>query len=155
MSQVTLSFTIQGDNEGFATLECPFCGSEFKVMAGEFQSNDNPVCDLFCPYCGLITDKNQFYTRETMEHVKALATNYMIDELNKSFGKMVRRVNNGGKNIIKMTFKPLKKVNVKELKDKDTTEEIFVCLCCEKHVKVLYFAGVSKVYCTYCGVDMQ
>jgi hypothetical protein len=38
MSQVTLPFTIQGNSEGFVTLECPFCESEFKVNENDFQS---------------------------------------------------------------------------------------------------------------------
>lgn len=154
MSDVTISFEIQGDSEGYVTLECPFCGSEFKVQAGEFQSDNNPIVELFCPYCGLTSDKDNFYTRETIEKVKALAMNYMIEQLNKSFSKMARSINSSGKSIIKMTHKPLKKVNVKELKERDTAEEIFTCTCCEKHMKVLYCAGVSKVFCPYCGVDI-
>lgn len=154
MSDVTFSFTIQGDSEGYVTLECPFCGSEFKVQAGEFQSDDNPVIELFCPYCGLTSGGSNFYSKETMEKAQSLVMNYAIEQLNKSFGDISRSINSGGKSIIKMTFKPLKKVNVKELKERDTTEEIFACTCCENHVKVLYCAGASKVFCPYCGVDI-
>ena len=46
------------------------------------------------------------------------------------------------------------KWHLKELKDKDTTEEIFSCPMCENHIRVLYCAGVSKVFCAYCGVDI-
>jgi len=154
MSDVTFTFTIQGDSEGYVTLECPFCGSEFKVQAGEFQSDDNPVIDLFCPYCGLTSGKNNFYSSETIEKAKSLAMNYAIEQLNRSFNKMASSINSGNKSIIKMDFKPLKKVNVKELKERDTTEEIFACACCQNHVKVLYCSGISKVFCPYCGVDM-
>ncbi|MDY7989878.1 hypothetical protein UY286_04830 [Paenibacillus polymyxa] len=153
MSQVTFSFTIQGDSEGFVTLECPFCESEFKVSADEFQSEEIPVQDLFCPYCGLTTDKDEFYSKETVEHINALATNYMYEEINKTFGE-IAKVFNRNKSIVKMDFKPLKKVNVQELKDKDTVEEIFVCTSCDKREKVLFLAGASKVYCAYCGVDL-
>ncbi|QQZ58909.1 hypothetical protein JI735_19450 [Paenibacillus sonchi] len=153
MSQVNLSFSIQGDSEGFVTLECPFCNSEFKVNAGEFQNDNKPVFDLFCPYCGLTSEKNNFYTRETIEKIQALVTNYAIEQLNEAFGKMACRINSRN-SVIKMDFKPLKAANIKELKDRDTTEEIFSCGCCENHVKVHYCAGVSKVYCPYCGVDI-
>lgn len=154
MSEMTFSFTIQGDSEGYVTLECPFCRSEFKIKAGEFQNDDKPVIDLFCPYCGLTSGKNNFYTRETLEKAQALATNYAIELINKTFGKMARNINGKNKGVIKMDFRPLKLVNVKELKDRDTTEEIFTCSCCENNVKVLYCSGVSKVYCPYCGVDL-
>lgn len=41
---------------------------------------------------------------------------------------MQKSLNCGG--LIKMTYKPLKKVNVKELKTSDTSEEEFECNCC-------------------------
>lgn len=154
MSDGTFSFTIQGDSEGYSALECPFCGSEFKVQAGEFQDEDHPVLELFCPYCGLTKSRNNFYSKETLEKAKALAMNYAIELLNNTFGKTSRDINRNGKNVVKMTFKPMKKVNIKELKEKDTTEEIFTCSCCNNHVKVLYCAGTSKVFCPYCGVDI-
>ena len=150
---VELSFTIQGDSEGYVTFECPFCGSEFKLQAGEYQSDEEPFEELFCPYCGLTRDKNSFLSTEVVEKMQELAYNYAVEELNKAFGKMSRSVNRS-KGLIKMTFKPLKKVETKELKDKDTVETEFSCTCCERHMKVLYCAGASKVFCPYCGVDI-
>lgn len=153
MSDTTISFTIQGDNEGYVTFECPYCGSEFKLQAGEFQDDENPFNELYCPYCGLSKAPNEFYSSEVMEKAEALATNYMIEQLNKTFGSMQRSLNNS-KSFIKMTYKPLQKLNVKELKDKDTTETEFECTCCQRHVKALYCAGSSKIFCPYCGVDL-
>lgn len=155
MSEDVLSFTIQGDSEGYVTFECPFCDSEFKLQAGEFQNDEVDVMELFCPYCGLTTEKSKFFTDEVMEKAKAIATNFYIEKLNKSFGKMEKSINSGRKGPVSITmqFKPLKKVNVKELKEKETNEEIFECSVCNNHVKVLYCAGASKVFCPYCGVD--
>lgn len=154
MSTVSFSFTIQGDSEGYVTFECPFCRSEFKLQAGEYQDEDIPVEDLFCPYCGLTRNKNNFLSREVIEQAQALAQNYMIEQLNKSFKKMSRSINSNGHGIVKMKYKPLKKVATKELKDKDTVETEFGCNCCERKVKVLYCAGASKIFCPYCGVDL-
>ncbi len=148
-----ISFTIQGDSEGYVTFECPFCGSEFKLQAGEYQSDDEPFEDLFCPYCGLTKEKNAFLSSEVIEKAQALAYNYAMEELNKAFGKMTKSINRS-KGLIKMTYKPLKKVATKELKDKDTAETEFECSCCNRHMKVLYCAGASKVFCPYCGVDI-
>ena len=147
------SFTIQGDSEGYVTFECPFCGSEFKLQAGEYQSDDEPFEDLFCPYCGLTKEKNAFLSSEVIEKARALAYNYAMEELNKAFGKMAKSINRS-KGLIKMTYKPLKKVATKELKDKDTAETEFECSCCNRRMKVLYCAGASKVFCPYCGVDV-
>ena len=148
-----ISFTIQGDSEGYVTFECPFCGSEFKLQAGEYQSDDEPFEDLFCPYCGLTKEKNAFLSSDVIEKARALAYNYAMEELNKAFGKMAKSINRS-KGMIKMTYKPLKKVATKELKDKDTAETEFECSCCNRRMKVLYCAGASKVFCPYCGVDL-
>lgn len=150
MSDASFEFKIEGDSEGFVTFECPFCESEFKLQADEFENEDNVFTELYCPYCGLVNEINTFYTKETIEHAKSIAYNYMIDEINRTFGDMKRHSNE----YIKIDFKPLSKVNIKELKDKDTTEVIFECPVCQNHEKVLYCAGASKVYCSYCGVDL-
>lgn len=148
-----ITFTIQGDSEGFVTFECPFCGSEFKLQAGEFQCEEEPVEELFCPYCGLTKNQQEFLSTEVKEQMEALAYNYMAEMINKTFSKISRSINRS-KGVIKMTYKPLKKVSIKELKDKDTAETEFKCTCCEHSVKVLYCAGASKVFCPYCGVDI-
>lgn len=148
-----ISFTIQGDSEGYVTFECPFCGSEFKLQADEFQSDDEPLEELFCPYCGLTREKNDFLSSDVIEKAQALVYNYAIEELNKTFGNMAKSINRSN-GLIKMTYKPLKKVTTNDLKDKDTVETEFECGCCSHHMKVLYCAGASKVFCPYCGVDL-
>lgn len=149
----TISFMIQGDNEGYITFECPFCDSEFKLQAGEYQNSEEPVEELFCPYCGLSKSKDDFLSSEVIEQVQALMYNYAIEELNKAFGKLKSSINKS-KGLIKMKYKSLKKIAIKELKEKDTVETEFKCTCCERCVKVLYCSGVSKVFCSYCGVDI-
>ena len=153
MSEISIGFTIQGDNEGYVTFECPYCVSEFKLHAGEFQSDDAPLVELYCPYCGLPKSKSSFYSKEVVEKMEALAMNYITEQLNKSFSKMQRSVNKN-KNVIKMTYRPLKQVAVKELVEKDTMETEFQCKLCDRHLKVLYSAGAAKIFCPYCGVDL-
>ena len=53
-----------------------------------------------------------------------------------------------------MEYKPLEKVNIKDLKENETVEEVFECPTCGNHEKVLYCSGVSKIFCAYCGVDI-
>ena len=153
MNEMIFSFTIQGDSEGYVSFECPFCCSEFKLQAREYQDNENPLEDLYCPYCGLTREKSSFLSSDVRQQVRTLAENYMIEEINKAFGKMKRSVNSS-KGLLKMTFKPLKKVTIKELKNNDTVETEFMCSCCERRLKVLYCAGVAKIFCPYCGVDI-
>ena len=148
-----MTVIIQGDSEGYVTFECPFCGSEFKLQAGEYQDEEFPFEELFCPYCGLTRNKNDFLSREVIEQAQAMAYNYAIEELNKALGKMAKSINRSN-DIIKMKYRPLKKVTTKELRDKDTSEVEFSCICCNRHVKALYCAGSSKIFGPYCGVDI-
>lgn len=96
-----MAVIIQGDSEGYVTFECPFCGSEFKLQAGEYQDEEFPFEELFCPYCGLTRNKNDFLSREVIEQAQAMAYNYAIEELNKSLGKMAKSINRSN-GIIKM-----------------------------------------------------
>ena len=42
MSTENFTISIQGDSEGYVTFECPYCNSEFKLQAGEYQNDDEP-----------------------------------------------------------------------------------------------------------------
>lgn len=141
---------IEGDSEGFVSFECPYCKSEFKLNAEEYKDDEKER--IFCPYCGLEKEKNEFYTSDVIEQATNIAKNYMYEEINKAFGKMSKNFNKN--NIIKMEFKPLKKVNVDNIRTEDTVEEQFKCNKCNKHIKVLYCVGKSKVFCSYCGDDI-
>lgn len=149
MSIVKFEIKIEGDSEGYVTFECPYCESEFKLNAIEFQDEDNEYIELNCPYCGLSKEVNEFYSKEVIEQMNLIAQNYMYEQLNNMFGKMKKDMNKN--KFIKMKYKPLKKVGLKELQEKDTVETIFKCSTCYNHEKVLYCAGVSKVFCAYCG----
>ncbi len=152
MSNQNFSIEIQGDSDGYIFLECPHCESEFKLNCNEFQSHDNEFNELFCPYCGLSANRDNFYTKEVIEQAKQIALNYMYEQLNKSFGNMKKSLNKN--KYIKMKFKPINKINIEGIKTDDTVEEVFECKHCNNHVKVLYCSGISKVYCSYCGNDI-
>ena len=103
MGNITLSFTVQGDSEGYVTFECPYCGSEFKLQAGEVQSDEEPVLNCSAPTADLQKRNPHSGQKMFVTKARALAENYMIEELNKAFGKMARSINRQ-KSIIKMTI---------------------------------------------------
>lgn len=148
MQDVELKFNIQSDDDGYVSYECPFCGSTFSLNAAEVQSDDLVYTEWYCPYCGLNDKCNNFYTEEVIEQAKAIAMNYMIEEMNKVF----KKINNN--KYVKVTYKPLKNKAIKELKTMEGTEEIFECKSCSNHVKVDYYMGRTKVYCAFCGIDI-
>lgn len=151
MNDINFEIKIEGDSEGYITFECPFCESEFKLQAGEIQDEENVYTELYCPYCGLVDKVNSFFTKEVVEKIQTIAQNYLIEELNKYFNKTKKSLNS---KYVKLEYKELKKVNIKELKVNDSVEEVFDCPMCNNHVRVLYCSGVSKVFCSYCGVDL-
>lgn len=152
MSEIIFKIKIEPDSDGYVSFECPFCEADFRLKGNEFQ-NDNPLyTKMYCPYCGLSDEPSKYYTKEVAEQIQAIAMNYMNEELNKAFGKMTKTINKTG--FLKMSYKPMKNLNIKELKTKDSVEEIFECKKCNNHVKVLSCVGKSKVFCSYCGNDI-
>lgn len=152
MTEISFEIKVEGDSDGYISFECPYCESDFKLKIGEFQADDSKYSEMYCPYCGLNGEQSKFYSNDVIEQMQTIAINYMYEEINKAFDKMKKKFNKS--NFVKMSHKPLKKLNVKNLKTKDSVEEIFECKNCGNHVKVLYCAGVSKVFCSYCGEDI-
>lgn len=152
MSVKNITIKIEGDIEGYVPFECPYCNLEFKLNASEFQNEEYPLIELFCPYCGLVDEPNSFYTKDIIEHMHALAQNYMHEELNKILGKFAKSTSKN--KFVKVKFKPLKPVYIKELRAYESNEDCFECKMCKNHVKVIYCAGSSKIYCPFCGVDI-
>lgn len=146
MSEMSFKINMECDSDGYVTFECPFCGSTFGLRADEVKTEDGIVDELFCPYCGLTKDSNAFWTKEVLQQD-------MVEQLNKLFGDMARDTNRQH-GIVKMSYTPLKKVGISELRNNDGAEVPFECECCNRHVKVLYDAGESMIYCPYCGVNV-
>lgn len=147
-----ISFIIEGDSEGKILLECPFCSSEFKLRAGEIQNEQKTISEISCPYCGLSNYFNEFLTLDIRNQVETILKNYTIDKINASFSKSFKRLDRNKH--IKAKYKPIKKVNIPNVVITVTPEEEFTCRICEKHVSVIYNAGVSNIFCSFCGVDI-
>jgi len=147
-----LQFSIPCDSEGYLAFGCPFCETEFKLLGSDFQGAGCAFDDLFCPYCGLTDKRDAFYTKEQAIHVSDLCQNYVIEQLNSVFGKVTKDMNKS--KYVKVSHTPHKLVEVRELREQDTSEVVLRCNLCEGHGKVFYSVGASKVFCAYCGVDM-
>ena len=154
MRNLNIKLSIPCDSDGYVAFECPFCETEFKLLGSDFQKAEYTYDDLFCPYCGLTSKRDRFFTKDQVEHVEGLCENYIIEQVNNMFGKTAKSVNKS--KYQKAKFTPNKPVEVNELREHDTAEEIeiFRCKHCEGHEKVFYSAGKSKVFCAYCGVDI-
>lgn len=148
--EMSMEISFYGDEDGYINMECPYCESEFKMSIVNLQ-NDNVNTDvLFCPYCGLKDERDHFYSKEQVEAMQSHLKNMAVDVINKSFGDMAKKINRK-KSILKMTHKPIKKVNVQEYKEISGSEVIKKCSECGFEYKVLNNMGETVTYCVSCG----
>ena len=102
---------ILGDDEGYIILVCPYCKSEFKVSAYDFQEK-GIYNELFCPYCGLTNEIKTFYTREIKSNATKVGKenfNIQNDEKKSSLnGEKYSKMENDYKLCNKTIKKPLK-----------------------------------------------
>lgn len=167
---------IAGDKEGFIILECPYCGSEFKLSSEDLRQEENIYPEIFCPYCGLLKNIKYFFTTEIKSkasRVKILKDINSNSQNNQNTDKNLTEIKlyptkdldlnldnimkNSSKdnNLYKMDLenRELKKVNIERLKGKELKESLFKCKICDCHEKILT-DGKTILFCSYCGVDL-
>ena len=135
MSETIINISVPTDNDGFITLQCPFCGDKFKLRAEEIEADE--LTHIFCPYCGLQDESSHFWTDEVMEQAKIAAVKSII--------------NDGGK-FLKGSRKPLKMEDDKILFETEDLEVAEVT-CCQSMIKVRPLAKSVGIYCPFCGFN--
>ena len=147
-----IEFNIPCDSEGYVAFECPFCEVEFKLLGTDFQKDEQQLENLFCPYCGLSDSRSNFFTKDQVAHMQILCQNYAIQQINNAFGKMAKSMKSNKH--VKVNFTADKLLDVDELKTHETVETVYQCKLCEGNEKILHSADVSKIFCSFCGVDI-
>jgi hypothetical protein len=144
MSDIKVQIEVPVDEDGFLELQCPFCNESFKLDVDEVQSED--VVGIFCPYCGLTSDVQEFYTSEVLENLQIKANNIAIEMLNDG----LRKIEKESKGLLKVKEKHTLE-SEKTLYVKSNDFEPVTFNCCGKSTKVSYGKGTTVVYCPYCG----
>ena len=90
MSEISFDITMEGDREGYVTFECPFCGSSFGLRADEVKNDEGTLDKIYCPYCGLNSDSDEFLPQEVIEQAEKIVHNYAVEQFNQAFGKMAK-----------------------------------------------------------------
>jgi len=145
--EVSLNFSIPTDNEGYVTLECPFCNDKFKLEVTEVKQDD--VINLYCPYCGLLNEVNKFLPKEVIEQATIIASNYLKQLLNGYLDNVEKTFKNS--NIISVKTQKFNLENEKELFEISDNFESIEFNCCNGKAKVNVIEKLG-VYCPYCGV---
>ena len=87
----THSFSVPLDDDGFLRRECPECEREFKWRYSEEDSEPTPADGYFCPYCGLQSDANAFWTKSQLERAQSVAAEEVMDPMMEEFMSKMNR----------------------------------------------------------------
>lgn len=101
MGNTLMEISVPLDKENFIELECDFCKNRFMLHQDVYESDDN--INFFCPICGLPNKINTFFVPEVLEKAQQMAMNYMLDELERTVGKCIKKINKSG--FVKMSMK--------------------------------------------------
>lgn len=148
MSDVVFQISVPSDNDGFITLQCPFCSDRFKLTVEDFERED--LIDIFCPYCGLRHEPSCFLTDEVIEQAQVVATNHAKSLINQ-FSKDLEKKFKGKQHISFKAGKSLEMENDKILFEREELE-VTNLDCCQFTVKTRPLSKETGIYCPCCGV---
>jgi uncharacterized Zn-finger protein len=148
MADVSFQITVPSDNDGFITLQCPFCDDRFKLTVEDFQRED--ILEIFCPYCGLRHQHSHFLRDEVIEQAQIIASNHAKSLLNQ-WVKDLEKSTKRNKFVKFKAGKPLKIEAEKILFEREELETTTLA-CCQVTVKTRPLNKVIGVYCPCCGV---
>ncbi|MEI3610175.1 hypothetical protein [Pseudogracilibacillus sp. SO10305] len=147
ISNVTFKIDIPLDEDGFFSMQCPYCNNRFKINGQYFKTLDKD--EVFCPICGLANKVSTFYTKETIDLSMSIAKNYAEEIIYNAFkGFNSKRRTKG---IIKT--KGFKKPSpiVESLYENDDTLIMAHKECCNVKLKVTVLDKWLTPYCIKCG----
>lgn len=142
-----IEIKIPTDEDGYFSLECPYCNGKFKVSADDIDLEE--AYELFCPYCGLIDEINNFLSNDVIEHAQTIALNYMIQQINKEMKDISRKFKGSG---YTFQYKKLKEELPKQLSEEENLEPVNLA-CCNKTIKIQVGLTKGNIYCPFCGVN--
>lgn len=149
MPEHVFEITIPLDEDGFIELECDYCKTRFMLHKDVYESEDNLF--FFCPICGIPNKTNTFFTTEVLEKAQQMATNYMLDALDKMLTKSMKQINRSG--FIKMSVKKTERAQERELYA--PLDAYVKCrkVCCGIDIKVKNIDKETGTYCPICGCE--
>lgn len=148
MSNIVFKINIPSDNDGFVTLQCPFCNDRFKLTITDFEREN--IIEIFCPYCGLRHEHGHFLRDEVIEQAHIIAENYAKSLINE-WAKDLERSFRDKKHIKFKAGRPLTMKNEQILFEQEELEINFL-QCCEITVKSRPLNQIIGIYCPCCGV---
>lgn len=143
---LTLEISIPSDDDGYILLQCQYCGTFFKIPAGDMEND--ALLDLYCPGCGLISES--YLTEDVIELAQAMAQNYAMDIIYDAFKDLERKTKRG---VVKFKAgKPPKHEDENPIRSGIEALDITRFNCCKKNAKIKPLLKMTGCYCPFCGV---
>ncbi len=148
---------IMSDEEGYVDKECPReeCLKKFKIYAEDFSIIKEEE-NMYCPFCGGTSNRENWYTTEQINQAKAQAQEYAMYRFNKAMSEGIRKANrrlNHSKGFIKfkLDFKSSTGNNfinlpARALEEMQQKIECPECGCKYEVIGISYF-------CPKCGIN--
>ena len=133
------------DEDGFIEYECPNCQKIFRLSKNLF-TNSEDYHELYCPYCGLNSEIDDFYTTEFVEYAHALAERAALEELNRGLKSLERKTRNS---MVKINTKQTKMSELEMLSLHHGLDNLIKCNKCNGEYKIEGEGIIS--YCPFCG----
>ena len=144
MASIEINVKLPVDDDGFIEYECPFCKQVFKLEKNLFK-NEYKNEELFCPYCGLKSNVNRFYTTEFIEYLDSVKTSKVNELINKEMSNIAKK--SKGLLTIKSKNKNIEPLMLKLHYDINNNH---ICKICNEKFKTNNSSKI--IYCPYCGV---
>lgn len=136
------SVSIQTDDDGFLSQECPDCQRRFKVNFRE--GSDQPIS--FCPYCGH-NDTGCWWTPEQAEYLSAKAAEEVVGPELEKMARDFNRSSSGG--LISMNMKVGHSPIPPAPEEPSDDWPVVTFECCGERIK--HDGQDSELRCVICG----
>ena len=134
------------DREGFLARACPYCAGAFKVQVEDFESATWP--QPTCPCCGLSASHSAFTPRDVRAAAAAVVANFMVRQINDTFGAVAQSAPRGG--LVQFSFTPLRERRIPTLRAVTDLAVVYVT-CCDRTIKLPFALAASLFYCPFCA----
>ena len=146
MSELVREISTPSDNDGYALLQCHFCGEYFKITPADYK--DDSVLNIHCPSCGLSSEN--YTTEDVLELAKAMGRNMARDMVYNEMKKLGKQFSKGAISF-KVGRKPMSESENPIMVGIDNLM-ITEFSCCKRTAKIEPILKISGCCCPFCGV---
>lgn len=141
---IEFEISIPSDVDGYVLLQCPNCGTFFKVTPTDLQNEG--ILDIHCPCCGLVA--TSYFTKDVIDLALAKAKNITREYVTNELQKIAKKTD-----ILSFSIdSEIKKEYESPVASTIDAMEIVSLPCCKKNIKINPLHKMTGFFCPFCGV---